>query len=259
MTAGELARAVAHFLTGDEVGADRVEPWEHGVAVLSPSLPDLWDANFLRVDRLGSLDTAALAAEAERILGDAGARHRSVVVPDGVAAERLRPGFAALGWECDRTLFMVLRGVPRRRPQAVEVVEIGPDELEPLKRALLLDEPAGSAEVARQLLVRDERLRRSTGIRWFGVRVDGHVVASGALIERDGVCQIEDLGTVPAHRGRGLARAIVVAAAARGLGDGAEFVYLVAYRDDWPHLWYGRLGFEEVGMLMRFRRPAGAA
>ena len=148
--------------------------------------------------------------------------------------------------------------MPRQRPGAAEVVEIGPDELEPLKRALLLDEPAGWAEVARQLRVRDERLRRSTGISWFGVRVDGQVVASGALIERDGVCQIEDLGTVPAHRGRGLARAIVVAAAARGLGEGAEFVYLAAYRDDWPHRWYRRLGFEEVGMLMRFRHTESA-
>ena len=260
MSAGVLDRVLAFVLANDEAGADRVEPWEHGAALLSPTLSVLWDANYLRLDRAADLGAGALAAEAERVLGAGGARHRAVVVPHGATAEPLRAGFAALGWDCDRLLFMVLRGTPRHRPGAPAVDQVERAEVGELQRDLFMTEaePMGGADVARAVMLREERIMRGSSIRRFGVRAGDRLAASCAIVERDGIVEVDAVNTLPAHRGRGLGRAAVVEAVRAARDAHPDVVFLGAYRDDWPHRWYQRLGFEPVGMLMRFRRVGGA-
>jgi GNAT superfamily N-acetyltransferase len=90
------------------------------------------------------------------------------------------------------------------------------------------------------------------------VRAGGRLAASCAIIERDGLVEVDAVNTLPARRGHGLGRAVVVEAVRVAQGGGPDVVFLGAYRDDWPHRWYSRLGFEPVGMLMRFRRVGGA-
>jgi len=256
MTGSELDRVRGFVLANDEAGADRVVPWEHGAALLSPSTARLWDANYLRADRPAGLDAAGLAGEADRVLGGAGARHRAVVVPEGDSFEHLRPEFSRLGWDCDRLLFMVLRGVPHQRPGAPPVEAIERDEAMALQRELFAaePEPSGGTEVAAEVARRDERIVAFRDVRRFGARVDGRLVASCSLLVGDGVAEVDNVNTLPSHRGRGLARAAVVAAAGAARDAGVDLVFLGAYRDDWPHRWYRRLGFEHVGTLLRFRR-----
>jgi ribosomal protein S18 acetylase RimI-like enzyme len=248
----ELARAQAFAVANDAAGADRVEGWDHGTAFLTPTLELLWDANYLRVDRSCDLEAPALAVEAERVLGGAGARHRAIAVADAAVGRRLHTAFTALGWETDRLLYMFLRGMPRPRPGSPRVEEVALDDLAGLRRELHAAERAGGEEVARQVAVRDARIQGEARTRWFAVRVDGRPVASCALLERGGTAEVDDVGTLAAHRGRGCARALVVAAAGEGRAAGAE-VFLGAYLDDWPQRFYRRLGFEPVGMLHRFR------
>jgi predicted N-acetyltransferase YhbS len=64
------------------------------------------------------------------------------------------------------------------------------------------------------------------------------------------------VNTLEEHRGRGVGRAVVLAAAAAARASGADLVFLDADADDWPRLLYGRLGFDPVGEAWEFiRRP----
>ena len=254
MSREEFERVRAFTLRTDEEAADRLVPWAHGTAVLTPSLPELWDANYLRLEDRDGLDAGSLATAAEEVLGGAGARHRAIVVPEGEAGEALRAGFAERGWGCDRLLFMILRGTPRQRPGAPPVEEVGAADLAKLNRQMAAAEPDGGVEVAREVSERQERIRRATRVRVFAARDGDRLASACSLLERDGVAEIDSVSTLPAHRGRGLARAAVIRAAEVARAGGAGVVFIGAFLDDWPHRWYLRLGFEPVGMWMRYRR-----
>jgi ribosomal protein S18 acetylase RimI-like enzyme len=60
------------------------------------------------------------------------------------------------------------------------------------------------------------------------------------------------LSRLEAYRGRGLARALVVHAAAGSRAAGNDLTFLVADADDWPQRLYERLGFETIGRYARF-------
>jgi ribosomal protein S18 acetylase RimI-like enzyme len=250
----ERDRAAGFVIGRHEAAADRVEPWEAGTAVLAPTLPDLWDANHLRVERRGRLDAEGLARAAGDVLGAAGGRHRAVVVPSEAEARRLAPGFADLGWDRDRLVLMALRGTPRERPGAPEARELPAEALASLRREMVLLEPWGSAGVAAQLEDHQQRIRAVLSSRCFGAPGNGRPAASCELLAGDSVAEVCDVGTHPSHRGRGLARAVVTAAARAARGDGVELVVVTADADDWPRQLYARLGFEPVGLIERFRR-----
>jgi ribosomal protein S18 acetylase RimI-like enzyme len=92
--------------------------------------------------------------------------------------------------------------------------------------------------------------------RFFGVEVDGEVVSYSDLYQDGPDAQIEDVGTLPKHRNRGYARAVVLAAIGAARADGAEFVCLVADDEDWPKHLYAKLGFDELGHYTKFFTPA---
>ena len=72
------------------------------------------------------------------------------------------------------------------------------------------------------------------------------------LYSHNGVGQVEDVVTLEPYRGRGLARALVLRAAAESRAVGNDLTFLVADADDWPQRLYERLGFETVGRYSRF-------
>jgi ribosomal protein S18 acetylase RimI-like enzyme len=91
--------------------------------------------------------------------------------------------------------------------------------------------------------------------RFFGAVVDGEVVSYSDLYHDGADAQIEDVGTLPEHRDRGYASAVVLTAIEAARSDGAEFVCLVADANDWPKELYGRLGFDTVGHYTKFFVP----
>ena len=92
--------------------------------------------------------------------------------------------------------------------------------------------------------------------RFFGGHVDGEPVTYASPLLDGAVAQIEDVATHAEHRGKGLARAVVLRCLAEARRAGAELVWLVADDKDWPKELYARLGFDPLGVETMFGRPA---
>lgn len=228
-----------------------------GTAFLSSSLPQVWDASWLAVEETG-LAAGELIALGDRVLGEAGFGHRTLLLCDEADGARVGPEVEALpGWEAERVLYMTWRGDSGREP-AAPVDEFGFAEALPLRRELIRESmPPGSElldETVEQLLERNRRLGEAAGDRWFVAPADGEPASACCLLAGDGIAQVEDVGTLERARERGLAQAVVLAALAEARASRAAPIFLIADAADWPLLMYAKLGFESVGELHILRK-----
>lgn len=250
----ELGRIVAFERELLRRTTTRVEPFAYGTAYLDERFPLRYDSNLLWAEGpLEGVRAADLAAECDRVLGGLGLEHRNLIVEDPEAGDRLAPGMTRLGYGWDRLLVMVHRRRPDR-PAAAPVAELDADGFVPIVAQMLRPDPyAISEEVVRQL-AEHRRVLGEAGARFF-VAFDGDVPASRCeLYLGTGIAQIEDVATLPEHRNRGLARAVVLRAIDAARAAGADLVFLHADEEDWPKGWYGRLGFDPLGRRSAFAR-----
>ena len=221
-------------------------PGMHGTALLTPSLPLVWQLNALRVE---DPDAAApeLAAEAEVLL--AGLGHRKVLVHDEVRGAALAPGFSRLGWHVSRLLVLALRRPPERSAACGR--GRGGRQLQPAR-------PRSSPSVASSPSAARPRRCASSG-RWTSacardrgrslLRRSPKRPASACRLYVDGsLAQIDEVGTVgvapragPRERCRARRRSTPPRPTA------ASSVFLLTDADDWPRHWYRRLGFDDLG------------
>jgi ribosomal protein S18 acetylase RimI-like enzyme len=249
----ELLRRLVDFeLTLERDSSEVVEEFDWGRLIHNPKTEAMWSGNYLEV-RVADLDAEALAELADRVLGPLGIQHRFVVPADPASADRLVPGFQALdGWEVRRSVYMVLAREPDGETGAAQ--EVPRTAVEAVRRAVAEDNPDFSREAVEQRFIRDARLDSAGNGRWFAAPPDGPPGASCVLFERDGIGQVETVGTMPERRGQGLASAVVMAAAGASRERGDDPTFIVADADDWPWKLYERLGFDRVGEACDFLR-----
>jgi GNAT superfamily N-acetyltransferase len=240
----------------DRLCVDRFEPVEGGFAAQTPSLPLVWDDNFVMFEEPG-LSAERMAEICDEAQGRAGLAHRTVMTNDPDEDERVDPGFRRLGWEVERDVFMVLRSDPGD-PPPIEVREV-PHPVE-LRRAILHEDedflklqPESRSALIEQLIESERRLNAADGDSWFVAEADGAPATATRLLTQDGCGFIDAVGTLLSARRRGLARATVQAAIRVSL-DRNELTFLIAEEDDWPRHFYERLGFAPVGTFRTFRR-----
>ena len=224
-----------------------------GIGVLTPELPRRHDSNYLLLERTASSYEAI--AEADRILGGAGRTHRVILTFDQGLAERLVPQFQMLGWLINRHVIMALRRQPEKQADLTIVSEVDESALRPGRTRAIVAQTWGTPELAQELLDAKVMLADRAETRFFGVEADGEIVAWTDLYVAQGVGQVEDVATVPEHRGKGYATAVVLRAAEEGRRAGADLVFLVADDEDWPKELYTRLGFDPIGLIHKFIRP----
>lgn len=241
--------------------AERIVPFRFGRAVFNDTFSSVYELNVLRVDRPDGATVETLAVEAEHLHGEAGHRHRRVMVSDEEAGERLAPGFRELGWKVNRFVFMAWRESGVRRGNANLAEEVEPAEQRRLRERIVAAEPwASSEQIVRMVLDSALLVAKSGRARHFGVRVDGEVVSATDLFSDGRTAQVEDVATTPEHRGKGYASALVVHAVLEAERTGHDFVFLVADDEDWPKELYARLGFAPLGRKWAFlKAPAPAA
>jgi ribosomal protein S18 acetylase RimI-like enzyme len=242
----ELARAYAFLARGDMGGA-RAEVTPSGRAVFTDELPHRLDGNYLWVER--DAEPEQLVAEAERH------ERRLIFVPDPELGDRLAPWFERQGWRVDRHVVMAQLREPEREADLSVVRELGEPELRVARRQVLRGQPWATDAVLEQIFAAKRLIAERVRARYFGAVVDGEVVSYSDLYQDGADAQVEDVGTLPEHRDRGYASAVVLAAIAAARRDGAEFVCLVADAHDWPKELYARLGFDTVGNYTKFFVP----
>jgi ribosomal protein S18 acetylase RimI-like enzyme len=256
VSAEALGRIMAHLRRADEAAVDEVAPTRHGKALLTPSLPLVWQLNALRAEDPDA-GPGELAAEAEEVLGSAG--HRKLVMHDPSLGARLAPQLAADGWNVYRLLVMV-----RDRPTERHVRPGAGGEVDRATGAATLaafrrEQPFGWQETAvEQLAAMDERYARASHARDFAAPLDDPACAC-RLYTANGLAQVDEVGTLEARRNEGHASAAVTAAAEAAEAEGCDPVFLLTDAGDWPQGWYRRLGFSPIGAVYEFLKlPLGS-
>ena len=233
----------------DEGVCDEVVRTAHGTAMVTPSLPLVWQVNAIRVE---DPDASAeeLSAEADLVQSRFG--HRKLVTYDEQLGARLTPQFAAAGWNVFRVLIMLRQRPPDRAPQPGAAAEVSRDLGAATLAAFRREQPFGwQDEAVRQLAEMDDRYTRVLGARDFASPPDNPACAC-RLYTHDGLGQVDEVGTLEARRRHGYARAAVAAAADAAAADGCEHVFMVTDAADWPQELYRRLGFDEIGSTYEF-------
>ena len=244
-----IERIHRYFRYAEEGVCDEVAKTAHGTALLTPSLPLVWQVNAIRIEDPDT-DADELAAEAEVVQAAFG--HRKLLVHDEEVGARLAPGFEKLGWNVFRVLIMIRRRPAEHPPEPGTGGEVSREVGAAALAAFRREQPFGwQQEAVRQLAEMDTRFDRLLAGRDFAAPLDDPACAC-RLYLHDGLAQVDEVGTLQARRRRGYARAAVAAAADTAEAEGADHVLIVTDAADWPQELYRRLGFDEIGATYEF-------
>lgn len=254
-----FSRALAFTHALEDRIATRVEHVGCGRALLAPAFPEVWDFNFLRVERPERVrDAGALVDDAARALGAAGCEHLQIRISDAELAARLAPGLVLRGLTAMRHAYLARRRPPDRTVDTTSVREVDEATLrEARERAVRAELPDRGDDVVRQLVDLHDVVARATDMARLAVYAGSEIVAYCSLYSDGRVAQIEEVMTLPEHRGRGHGRALLTAAIRAASAH--SLVFLVADEDDWPLALYERLGFELVGRVYVFNAAPARA
>ncbi|HEX3256301.1 MAG TPA: GNAT family N-acetyltransferase [Gaiellaceae bacterium] len=248
----DLERAAAFEEQIRDRCAERMVETRFGPALFNDTHATVWNLNVLRVERPDDATAAEIAGEADRV--QAGLGHRRVILPP--CSAELEAGFRKLGWETDHFLFMVYRG-SAEPVDAGRVEEVEPERLRRLREEIVLEwRSTMDKATVEEIMAADLLVWREANARTFAITKGGEVVSAAELYSDGRTAQVEDVATLPSHRGRGYAKATVTRAVEEALAGGHEFIFLVADGEGWPKDLYRKLGFEEVGSRFAFVRPS---
>src|SRR6185312_1951602 len=168
--------------------ADRAIALTGGTAIITDSIPDVYDANYLSVES-AAFGAGDLAADAEAALETS--HHCRVIVEDG--APGFADDFAQLGFDRVTHLVLAHTAEPDRRVDVSAVRDVELDRLIALRTEATLREPWGDADIAAQLNDAKRLVAAAVPTRFLAAVVDGTIAGWCELRRRDGVAQIEDV------------------------------------------------------------------
>jgi GNAT superfamily N-acetyltransferase len=238
---GARDEAIAWRRAQDELTCDTAEPWAHGTVYRTPSVPDFWDGNFVRVDDW--LDGLAMFVAAEELL--AGCAHRKLDVTDEDVGAAARAYFATLEWMNER-LAMMRRTGPVPDVRGHEVLEVPVEATRNLRAEWYAEYEGDDYDSQLEFARSQEPILARRAMRAFMVADVGFVtLACGA--------EIDQLYVTPEARGDGIGGALL----SRALQAASEDVMWVVADDEGRALaLYERFGFETVWRPYAFVRPS---
>jgi GNAT superfamily N-acetyltransferase len=109
-------------------------------------------------------------------------------------------------------------------------------------------------EVLRQMVRRIRDVFVPAGLRFFAAALEGELAGYTSAISLAGVGYLDNVVTMPAYRGRGVASATVARAVRECFEAGDRCVFLLAERGGQPQQLYERLGFRARAEVESFTR-----
>ncbi len=216
--------------------------------VLSPEWPNSYVHNGIVVREDPGGDQ--LLAWADAVLGAAGLDHRYVIARCDLSDGTLE-ALSAAAYEPEACVVMdrAVSDGPLVRPDGVTVEQVDAAAASAFEERMWRTEwlPGIGDDEVRDLVQRRTSNDRSGPFLSFVVRDGDEVVASADLAVRGQAAEIDGVATLPTHRGRGYADALLAACVDAAADAGCAHVYLEAVLDDWPRNWYSRRGFTELG------------
>lgn len=220
--------------------------------VATPAYPDTWSANFALAD--SDADPATVLAALDRQFARGGWQ---TLIADALTAPGIEAALALADYACRvETIEMLARG-PIAAPQslpaiATRAVRSG-DDWASFDALVAVDHAEGrrtgaiDAPVAAGLLAAMHA--RPAPCDYRLILVDGAAVGYGLTVAcPGGLGLIEELFTLPDHRGRGIMSAFIAAAVEWLREGGCDAVFLDAHSADTPKRLYHRLGFAPVAL-----------
>jgi ribosomal protein S18 acetylase RimI-like enzyme len=231
---------------------DVKRPWAHGTVLRATRYPSYYSFNLVRVEDHPGMGVEALVAFADKAL--AGLEHRRVDFDVAAAAEPLRAGFEAGGWDAERLVWMRHEAAPPPGRE-LPVEELPYDAVAELR--LIWHREDSPEEDPSSLHAQAREVAMLREARVLAVR-EGGVAVAYAQLERDGpAAEITQVYVHPERRGAGLGTAMTRAAIAAA-GD-VQDLWIVADDEDRPKHLYARLGFRPAWTTMEFERPLKVA
>lgn len=251
MIGREFAAALTCLRRVEAVGTDEQGVWTGGTWIRTLSLPHVYDANHVIALEPGfEMPFEAVVDAADEIQD--GLPNRIVEFEVCAAADALSAGFRGAGWLDEPLGIMIRRGPPDRRVDTSRVRVVDEAAMRAARTASLEVEPWATDDAVAQVREKQERVGREVPTTRLAILDDGVVVSYCEVYHVDGVAQIESVATVPTHRRRGYARAVV--SRALELTADQPLVFLAMDPHDWPRHLYARLGLADVGRVARFRK-----
>ncbi len=167
-------------------------------------------------------------------------------------ADRLHDEMTRLGYEAADTLVMRWPDGVLAAPNVdgVDLVEADAGLVERWTRVVVGERTPQGDEI--EDFVRLTARQHELGVHFLVATLDGDPIGGVRVYLGDDVGQVEELDVLEAHRGSGVARALL--ARALLVAQPRTLVFLTSDPDDWPTRWYGRLGFQVVGRSTGFSR-----
>jgi len=237
------------------------------VGVREDAAPVVYDVNHLQLGPEARSDAAFRMLE--EIFGDRAYRR---VMTDPLSAPACVAALAQADFEPDATLQGLLTGAlrgPAPEPWEIRPVDSERDwqRLDRLVRAdhVEVDQRTGKDVYSEALTEEMQRVRRRVApeVQFFLAWAEGEAVGFfSSWPGKGGVGMVEDLFTLPEHRGQGIARALIHCCVADARARGARSVLIGSEPDDTPKRLYAAMGFEPTCLTtawtMRTVEPVAA-
>lgn len=244
------------------IGCEEI-PFAHGRILRNPQHPLIYDVNCVRAV-VGRPTMDELWDAFRKIGGGRGTRYQRVVSRDPATIRWLDELLLPRGFSRQVCVAMAQEGsVPAAPiPKGFDLHLVDREDRDLLQKVCASQDRVRRKEIWYGSVVSSQmdemalRQMRLGGAEFLAaVTRTGRVAGSLLLWCRGEVGFIADVGTVPSHRRKGIASALVAAATAVARAKGCALVALTARRDDAPRRIYERLGFRVVGESVDWVRP----